>query len=238
MSWSTFAGHRCQRTRCSCCMTFQRTNQSRRSWLSVLPYTGIEGKRTDGDLSSSAEPARPHRLPQEELPATQPAVTSSFDPVPVCAAGGGQREGDGRYSGVVLERALLAASQCNLGWLEEHRRGDVPASRGPLSGVSSGVLHLYDTAGFRKVGPGAHAMIQVAVLRRRNDAARLPSVSVLPKQWHLIWRAPQIATADRPAVCRPAAVRAVCSWRVRRCAQVARTCPKNPPTCPRTTASR
>lgn len=87
--------------------------------MSVLPYTGIEGKRTDGDLSSSAEPARPHRLPQEELPATQPAVTSSFDPVPVCAAGGGQRaresERDGRYSGVVLERALLAASQCNLG---------------------------------------------------------------------------------------------------------------------------
>lgn len=33
-------------------MTFQRTNQLRRSWLSVLPYTGIaEGKRTDGDLS-------------------------------------------------------------------------------------------------------------------------------------------------------------------------------------------
>lgn len=59
---------------------------------------------------------------------------------------------DGRYFGVVLEREVLAPTQCNLGWFKKHRWGNVPASRGSLSGVSFSILHLYDPTGFRKVG--------------------------------------------------------------------------------------
>lgn len=155
MRRSTFRGNtgvtRAQPGLCGTCMTSQRTNQSRRSWLSVLPYTGIEGKRTDGDLSSS----------RRALHAAAPRPTKSHRttwclPIVVRVSEclqrwlGGNR--DGRYPGMVLERALLAASQRNLGRLEEHGWGDVPASRGSLSGVSPGVLHLHDPPGVRKVG--------------------------------------------------------------------------------------
>lgn len=61
-------------------------------------------------------------------------------------------QGDGRYSGVVLERKVLAPPQRNLGWLKKHRWGNVPAGGGSVSGVSFSVLHLYDKADFRKVG--------------------------------------------------------------------------------------
>lgn len=141
-----------QRTHAARCMTFQRTNQSRRSWLSLLPYTGIaegeaDGRRSRTDISpSSPSVARPDR-PARGSSETTASHRFVFSTRSQCVL-----QGDGRYSGVVLERAVLAPAQCNLGWLKEHRRGDVPASRGSVSGVSFSILHLYDPAGFRKVG--------------------------------------------------------------------------------------
>lgn len=98
-------------------------------------------------------------------------------------------QGDGRYSGVVLERKVLAPPQRNLGWLKKHRWGNVPAGGGSVSGVSFGVLHLYDKADFRKVG--------LSTCIRRGCGSGLcrwmmqhsplsTFFTLFPKQWHLI----------------------------------------------------
>lgn len=115
-------------------MTYRRTNQLPRSWLGLLPHTDGLGQQLRGSGRTSAEPS-------------EPSIHPPSPPPPRCPAAGRH----GRDPGVVLEREVLAPPQRNLGWFEEHGRGDVPASRGPVSGVSFSLLHLHDPAGFWKV---------------------------------------------------------------------------------------
>lgn len=64
--------------------------------------------------------------------------------------------GNGRDSGVVLEREVLAPAQRNLGWLEKYRWVNLSTSRGSVSSVSFSILHVYDPAGLWEVRPVSH----------------------------------------------------------------------------------
>ena len=46
----------------------------------------------------------------------------------------------------------------------------------------------------------------VDVMMQAGRQAAHAAVSALPKQWHLIWLAPQITTVDHPSLCRPSAL--------------------------------
>lgn len=50
-------------------------------------------------------------------------------------------------------------------------------------------------------------------------------VSLLTKQWHLIWLAHKSPGVDHPSFCRPAAGRAVCIWCICQCAHSQLTIP-------------
>lgn len=181
------------------CVTFQGTNHLRGSWLSTLPRTGrAEGKGTDGDpariSSSSSSPPLPSSSSSSSAESAQPDLPArdledSGSPVRLLTGSQCVLQGDGRYSGVVLERKVLAPPQRNLGWLKKHRWGNVPAGGGSVSGVSFSVLHLYDKADFRKVGLST-------CIRRGCGSGLCPWMmqhsplstffTLFPKQWHLI----------------------------------------------------
>lgn len=106
---------------------------------------------------------------------------------------------DGRDPGLVLERALLAAAQRNLGRPEEHGRGDVPASRGPVSGVSPGVLHLHDPPGVREVGATSASSDGDAV---RAISSTTTTTTITNQTMASDLASPLMsAAAARPAVC-------------------------------------